>query len=165
LIIFRSLNFQQAYSNILAAEKYKPTELFIEKAKLLWKKSDQGQAIATLKKGINMLFPNMDIINTLPCDEKIEERKTCASVCTIFYSFVILFIMSIVIMGLGNLFLNLPPRGFTIVNISELVKCILLTVLIVNLNCFFIYIQFINHGMIHLGTNKFYLGMFMKKEV
>jgi len=51
----------------------------------LWKKSDQGQAIATLKKGINMLFPNMDIIKTLPCDEQIEERKTCASVCTIFY--------------------------------------------------------------------------------
>ncbi|CAI6361847.1 unnamed protein product [Macrosiphum euphorbiae] len=75
----KSLNFQQAYSNILAAEKYKPTELFIEKAKLLWKKSDQGQAIATLKKGINMLFPNMDIIKTLPCDEKTEERKTCAS--------------------------------------------------------------------------------------
>jgi len=51
----------------------------------LWKKSDQGQAIATLKKGINMLFPNMEIIKTLTCDEKIEERKTCASVCTIFH--------------------------------------------------------------------------------
>ncbi|VVC41563.1 Hypothetical protein CINCED_3A002699 [Cinara cedri] len=75
----KSLNFQQAYSNILAAEKYKPTGLFIEKAKLLWKKSDQGQAIETLKKGINMLFPNVDIIKTLPCDEKIEERKICAS--------------------------------------------------------------------------------------
>lgn len=54
--------------------------MFIEKAKLLWKKSDQGQAIATLKKGINMLFPNLDAIKILPCDEKLEERKTCASV-------------------------------------------------------------------------------------
>lgn len=81
------MNFQQAYSNILAAEKYKPTELFIEKAKLLWKKSDQGQAIATLKKGINMLFPNLDVIKILPCDEKIEERKTCASVCIFYHGF------------------------------------------------------------------------------
>lgn len=83
------MNFQQAYSNILAAEKYKPTGLFIEKAKLLWKKSDQGQAIATLKKGINMLFPNLDVIKTLPCDDKIEERKTCASVCIPLFNTVI----------------------------------------------------------------------------
>lgn len=30
-----------------------------------------------------MLFPDLNIIKTLPCDEKIEERKTCASVCII----------------------------------------------------------------------------------
>jgi len=60
-------------------------------------------------------------------------------------------------MDLGNLFLKLPHKGFTIVNISELIKCILLTVFIVNLNCFFFYIQFINRGMLHLETNKFYL--------
>lgn len=83
------MNFQQAYSNILAAEKYKPTELFIEKAKLLWKKSDQGQAIATLKKGINMLFPNLEMIKILPCDEKVEERKTCASVCVLDTIFIL----------------------------------------------------------------------------
>lgn len=81
------MNFQQAYSNILAAEKYKPTGLFIEKAKLLWKKSDQGQAIATLKKGINMLFPDLGVIKVLPCDEKIEERKTCAAVSVDLYVF------------------------------------------------------------------------------
>ncbi|XP_050524661.1 serine/threonine-protein kinase ATR isoform X2 [Daktulosphaira vitifoliae] len=75
----KSLNFQQAYSNILAAEKYKPTGLFIEKSKLLWKKSDQGQAISTLKKGVNFLFPNLALVKSMPCDEKIEERKTCAS--------------------------------------------------------------------------------------
>ncbi|XP_050431325.1 serine/threonine-protein kinase ATR [Adelges cooleyi] len=75
----KSLNFQQAYSNILAAEKYKPTGLFLEKAKLLWKKSDQGQAISTLKKGVNALFPNLATVNMIPCDEKVEERKTCAS--------------------------------------------------------------------------------------
>lgn len=86
------MNFQQAYSNILAAEKYKPTGLFIEKAKLLWKKSDQGQAIATLKKGINMLFPNLDVIKTLPCDEKLEERKTCASVYILLQYYLVLVI-------------------------------------------------------------------------
>lgn len=89
MIIFRSLNFQQAYSNILAAEKYAPTELFIEKAKLLWKKSDQGQAIATLKKGINMLFPDLNVIKTLPCDEQVEERKTCASVCVLHLAMIL----------------------------------------------------------------------------
>lgn len=92
----------------------------------MWKKSDQGQAIATLKKGINMLFPNMDIIKTLPCDEKVEERKTCASVCIIFLQFVILIIMSTVITGLGILFLKLSSKCFIAVNISELIKCILL---------------------------------------
>uniref|UniRef100_A0A336KU49 Serine/threonine-protein kinase ATR n=1 Tax=Culicoides sonorensis TaxID=179676 RepID=A0A336KU49_CULSO len=45
--------FQQASLYIFNAEKYKPPELYIEKAKLFWEKGDQSNAFKVLDKGIN----------------------------------------------------------------------------------------------------------------
>lgn len=45
--------FQQAALYIFNAEKYKPPELYIEKAKLYWEKGDQTNAFKVLDTGIN----------------------------------------------------------------------------------------------------------------
>jgi serine/threonine-protein kinase ATR len=44
--------FQRAHLYILNAEQYKPKELFLEKAKLLWNKGDQPNAFKMLENGI-----------------------------------------------------------------------------------------------------------------
>lgn len=44
--------YQQAYINLLNAEKYKPVGLFIEKAKLHWARGEQEIAFSILKRGI-----------------------------------------------------------------------------------------------------------------
>ncbi|XP_031618116.1 serine/threonine-protein kinase ATR [Contarinia nasturtii] len=49
---------QQADLYILNAESYKPKFLFIEKAKLLWKKGDQTNCFKVLERGIEELKPN-----------------------------------------------------------------------------------------------------------
>lgn len=48
---------QQADLYILNAESYKPKFLFIEKAKLLWKKGDQTNCFAVLERGLDELKP------------------------------------------------------------------------------------------------------------
>lgn len=49
---------QQADLYILNAESYKPKSLFIEKAKLLWKKGDQTNCFKVLERGIEELKPD-----------------------------------------------------------------------------------------------------------
>lgn len=48
---------QQADLYILNAETYKPTSLFIEKAKLFWRKGDQSNSFKVLERGIEELAP------------------------------------------------------------------------------------------------------------
>jgi len=55
-------------------------------------------------------------------------------------------------MSLGILFIKLSFQGFSIIKISELIKFILLTLLIVNLKCFSFYVKYINCGIIHFGN-------------
>lgn len=50
---------QQADLYILNAESYKPKSLFIEKAKLLWKKGDQTNSFKVLDRGIEELKPSI----------------------------------------------------------------------------------------------------------
>lgn len=50
---------QQADLYILNAESYKPKSLFIEKAKLLWKKGDQTNSFKVLERGVEELKPNV----------------------------------------------------------------------------------------------------------
>lgn len=47
--------FQQAHLFILNAESYLPKNLFIEKAKLMWKKGDQANSLKILERGITEL--------------------------------------------------------------------------------------------------------------
>lgn len=47
--------YQQAHLFILNAESYAPPTLFIEKAKLLWKKGDQASSLKVLERGIKEL--------------------------------------------------------------------------------------------------------------
>lgn len=49
---------QQSDLYILNAESYKPKNLFIEKAKLLWKKGDQTNCFKVLERGLEELKPN-----------------------------------------------------------------------------------------------------------
>lgn len=51
---------QQAQISIMKAEQYKPTTLFLEKAKLLWQKGDQTNCFKLLQKNIKMLLSNCD---------------------------------------------------------------------------------------------------------
>lgn len=52
--------YQQADLYILNAESYKTSELFVEKAKLFWKKGDQTNSFKILKRGIEELKPVKD---------------------------------------------------------------------------------------------------------
>lgn len=71
-------NFQQAYIYILQAERYKPKELFIEKAKLYWAKEEQELAFGTLKRGIEEHFPDVATFKEMNPGLKKTDRKLCA---------------------------------------------------------------------------------------
>ncbi|XP_054272921.1 serine/threonine-protein kinase ATR-like [Macrosteles quadrilineatus] len=79
----KSGHFQQAYTNILTVEPFKPKGLFVEKARLLWAKSEPEAALNTLKRGVERNFPNMDTDrsgSTQSSDESLQkdERRLCA---------------------------------------------------------------------------------------
>lgn len=71
-------NFQQAYIYILQAERYKPKELFIEKAKLYWAKEEQELAFGTLKRGIEEHFPDAGTFKEMDQSLRKTDRKLCA---------------------------------------------------------------------------------------
>lgn len=71
-------NFQQAYIYILQAERYKPKELFIEKAKLYWAKEERELAFGTLKRGIEEYFPDASTFKEMAADVRKDDRKLCA---------------------------------------------------------------------------------------
>ncbi|XP_026479798.1 serine/threonine-protein kinase ATR-like [Ctenocephalides felis] len=70
--------YQQAYTYILNAEMYKPKELFVEKAKLLWQKGEQSSAIRALVRGVDEQFPDLNKFKTASSGEIIADRKLCA---------------------------------------------------------------------------------------
>ena len=88
LFLFRACNFQQAYTNIMTAENYKPKGLFIEKAKLLWAKVEPEGALNTLKRGIEHHFPEAATFKSMPQDTRREDRGLCAEVvrCLLYTS-------------------------------------------------------------------------------
>lgn len=53
-------NCQQAQLFVLTAEKYKLDELFLEKAKICWKKRDQANSLKILERGINGVLASCD---------------------------------------------------------------------------------------------------------
>ncbi|XP_046670128.1 serine/threonine-protein kinase ATR-like [Homalodisca vitripennis] len=74
----KSGHFQQAYTNILTVEPYKPKGLFVEKAKLLWAKCEPEAALNTLQWGIEHHFPDATEFKTLPASERLDDRKLFA---------------------------------------------------------------------------------------
>ncbi|XP_053607158.1 serine/threonine-protein kinase ATR [Plodia interpunctella] len=63
--------FQQSYMYILNAEEYKPSQLFIEKAKMYWARAQHEHAFTTLKRGLDDAYPDVRNLNN-------EQRKICA---------------------------------------------------------------------------------------
>ncbi|XP_072161789.1 serine/threonine-protein kinase atr-like [Bemisia tabaci] len=80
----KASHFQMAYSNVLEVEKYKPKELFIEKAQLLWAKKEINQALATLNRGIEIHFsstePNASM-SRLPEQNRILAKAKLLIAC------------------------------------------------------------------------------------
>lgn len=74
----KSGHYQQAYTNILTVEPYKPKGLFVEKAKLMWAKSEPEAALNTLHRGIEHHFPDAAEFRNLPTNIRMEDRRLCA---------------------------------------------------------------------------------------
>lgn len=53
---------------------YKPKELFVEKAKLLWQKGEQSSAIRALVRGVDEQFPDLNKFKTASSGEIIADR-------------------------------------------------------------------------------------------
>ncbi|XP_068631581.1 serine/threonine-protein kinase ATR-like [Battus philenor] len=63
--------YQQSYMYILNAEEYQPEELFIEKSRMYWARSQQEHAFITLRRGLEETYPQIDKLTQ-------EQRKICA---------------------------------------------------------------------------------------
>lgn len=63
--------YHQAQLYIMNAEQYKPKELFVEKAKLFWKKGEQSRSFKVLELGINDILQAVNgDVNRLTLDDK-----------------------------------------------------------------------------------------------
>lgn len=70
--------FQQAYIYLLKAERYKSTELFLEKAKFYWAKDEKDLSFATLNRGIDEHFPDHATFKDMDLMMRRADRKLCA---------------------------------------------------------------------------------------
>ncbi|XP_055592827.1 serine/threonine-protein kinase ATR-like [Uranotaenia lowii] len=69
----RAKLFEQAHLYILHAESYKPKELFIKKAQLLWEKRDASNAFKVLERGLGEILERCKVkeVKQLPKEERL----------------------------------------------------------------------------------------------
>lgn len=66
---------QQAYTYLIKAEEYTPTTLFLEKAKLHWLREEHEQALTTLRRGLEIIFPDGTSVNGLPLETRYSALR------------------------------------------------------------------------------------------
>lgn len=77
----RGNRYQQAYTYILNAEKYKPESLLLEKVKLHWARNDHESAFHTLQCVVKENFPEKQDNETPEMLNKRILRAKVANCC------------------------------------------------------------------------------------
>ncbi|XP_048255679.1 serine/threonine-protein kinase ATR-like isoform X1 [Haliotis rufescens] len=75
---------QTAYSCLLQASAFSLPELFLEKAKWLWEKGNNDEALTCLEKGISVNFSNMSQLKMDNSDEGKQKKKTYAQALLLY---------------------------------------------------------------------------------
>ncbi|KAL5004570.1 hypothetical protein ScPMuIL_018026 [Solemya velum] len=75
---------QAAYSSLLQASDYNRTDFFLEKAKLLWEKGDDEQALSCLERGMSVHFPDAQQLKLDTSQQSKEKRQILAQALLLY---------------------------------------------------------------------------------